>query len=111
MIRLNMFLAIVFMLVFPVFAQAEAEEKTISGTVTDVNWVSLLINVRYYDTDTRAMDEVTIRVPKHLKITCGTRNISFSDVKQSDPVSVTFYSDDFSGFIAKRISDRNQANR
>ena len=69
------------------------------------------MNVRYFDKHTMAMDEVSIRVPKHLKISCGTKTITFSDIKQSDKVSVTFYSDDASGFKAKRISDMNQANR
>lgn len=113
--RLSLFLAIVFMAAFPIFAQAEAEaeveEITVSGIVMDVDSISLMMNVRYFDKHNMSMDEVSIRVPKHLKISCGTRNISFSDIKQSDKITVTFYADDASGFKAKRITDMNQANR
>jgi len=109
--KISIFLVVVFMLALPVFTSAQEAEKTISGIVTDVDWVSLLMTVRYFDNDTRSMDEVTIRVPKHLSISCGTKSISFSDIKQSDRVSVTYYSDDASGFKAKRIVDHNQSNR
>ena len=104
------FLVLVFITAFSLLAQAE-EEKTISGTVVEVDWVSDALTVRYFDVYSGHMDEVTIRVPKEAKLNRGTKSMSLSDIQQSDRVTVTYYSDDLSGLKAKRISDMNQGNR
>ncbi|MDO8662229.1 MAG: hypothetical protein Q7K98_03280 [Candidatus Omnitrophota bacterium] len=105
---------IVFLLVLlsisPVFAFDEAG-GTVSGIVTDVDWVSSSLTVRYSDPYTRNADEITVRVSKEATINRGTKSISFSDIRQSDRIVVIYYSDDLSGFKARRISDLNQGNR
>jgi len=104
------FLAVAFIVACAALARAE-EETTVSGTVTDVDWVSSSLTVRYVNPYTGHLDEVTVRVPKEAKINRGTRSMSFSDIRQSDMVTMTYYSDDFSGLKAKRVSDMNQGNR
>ena len=106
----NALLAAVFLMITPLFLQAE-EEMTVSGTVTDTDWVSSSLTVRYRDPYRGRFDEVTIKVPREAKLNRGTRQITFSDIRQSDDVTVTFYADDLNGFKAKRISDLNQGNR
>ncbi len=111
MIKLKVFLVLLVMTGFPVLAQAVEEELTVSGSVTDTDWVSSSLTVRYREPYRGRFDEVTIYVPKEAKLQRGTRQITFSDIRQSDDVVVTYYADDFCGFKAKRISDLNQGNR
>ena len=108
--KISAFLILAFLMIFPVLSQAD-DERTISGTVTDVDWVSSGLTVRYYDPYSGGMDELTVRVPREARINRGTKSISFSDIRQSDRVTVTYYSDDLSGLKAKRVSDLNQGNR
>ncbi len=96
--------------IFPVLAFDEAG-GTVSGIVTDVDWVSSSLTVRYSNPNTRNADEITVRVPREATINRGTRSITFSDIRQSDRVVVIYYSDDLSGLKARRISDLNQGNR
>jgi len=85
--------------------------KTISGTVEDIDWLKSIITVRYYDADTSSSDELDIIIPGDVKIKCGASELSFPDIEQSDPVTVTYYNDGVSGLKAVRVSDLNDAKR
>jgi len=86
-------------------------QKTVSGTVVDIDWTKSIITVRCSDSISGDADEINIIVPREAKIMNGASAISFSDIDQSDPVTVTYYDDGVSGLKAERISDLNQANR
>ena len=86
------------------------DKKTISGTVTDADWVKSIITFRYSQPFTADADEVNLIVSPETKITRGSSTISLSDIGQSDPVTVAYYDSGFSGLKAIRISDLNQAS-
>lgn len=89
----------------------DQSQKTISGTVVDIDWVKSIITVNYFDPITGNADEIDIIVPDEAKITNGTETKLLSDIEQSDPVTVTYYDDGVSGLKAKRIADLNEGNR
>ena len=86
-------------------------QKTISGIVTDIDWVKSIITVRYSDPFSGNADEVDIIVPSDTRIMNGTETEYLSDIEQSDAVTVTYYDDGVSGLKAKRIADLNQGNQ
>jgi len=86
-------------------------QKTISGTLDDIDWARSIITVRYCDPFSGNMDEINIIVPKDAKITNGPESKDLADLEQSDPVTVTYYDDGLSGLKAERISDLNDGNR
>jgi hypothetical protein len=107
---------IIFTLFFLAIACAWAFEdaqnqKTISGTVEDIDWVRSIITVRYADLYSGNIDEINIVVPSEAKIMNGTETKYLSDLGQSDPVIVTYYDDGLSGLKAKSITDLNAGNR
>ncbi|MDD4981699.1 MAG: hypothetical protein WC293_01050 [Candidatus Omnitrophota bacterium] len=94
------------------WAQDEAvSQKTVSGIVIDLDWVSSIITVLYFDPFSGNQDEINITITHDTKITRGTEAISFSDLEQSDPVMVVYYDDGSQVLKAKRISDMNLGNR
>ena len=106
----------IFVLFFMVTVYAWAfddgqSQKTISGTVVDIDWVKSIITVNYSDPITGNADEIDIIVPDEAKIMNGTETKLLSDIEQSDPVTVTYYDDGVSGLKAKRIADLNEGNR
>lgn len=99
------------LLLMPAYRAIGAEEKTISGIVTDMDWVSSTITVRYFNLDSGNNDEINIKVTGGSKMVNGTSSISLSNIQQSDPVTVTYYDDGLSGLKIIRLSDLNSANR
>ena len=89
----------------------EQQQKTVSGTVVDTDWVKSMITVQYSDPYSGNTDEIDIIVPSVAKIMNGTEEKTLSDMGQSDPVTVTYYDDGVSGLKAKRITDLNEGNR
>jgi len=89
----------------------EQSQKTISGTVEDIDWVKSMITVRYTDPFSGNADELDIIVPSDAKIMNGTEIKYLSDLEQADPVTVTYYNDGVSGLKAKRITDLNSGNQ
>ena len=90
---------------------SDDDRKTISGTVTDTDWVKSIITVRYSQLYSSDMDEIDIIVPSDAKLTCGAGQISLSDIEESDPVTVTYYDDGLSGLKATRVTDLNETKR
>jgi len=86
-------------------------QKTISGTVVDIDWVKSIITVNYSDPFSGNADEIDIIVPSEAKIMIGTETKSLSDIEQSDSVTVIYYDDGVSGLKAKRITDLNEGNK
>ena len=101
------FFALVFMFC-PAAWALDIEEKTLSGSVSDVDWAGSRIAVSYFDPYSGHSDEVILIVTRDSKLTRGASSISFSDILQGDPVTVVYYPDDFSGFQIKRLSDGNR---
>lgn len=85
----------------------DQSQKTVSGTISDIDWVKSIITVRYSDPYSGNADEIDIIVPEGIKIMNGTESKDLGDLEQSDPVSVTYYDDGVSGLKAKRIADLN----
>jgi len=86
-------------------------EKTVSGTVTDIDWVNSTISVRCFDEYSGDSNEIEIIVPEGTRIVNGTETKSLSDILQSDPVTVIYYDDGLNGLKAKSITDRNEGSR
>jgi len=99
-------LLIILLLAFSLRAE-EIEEKTISGTVVDLDWVSSAITVRYYPAFSTDADEINLKITGNTIISRGTDSISLSDILQSDPVTVTYYNDGSSGLKIRRLTDLN----
>jgi hypothetical protein len=103
------FLALSFMIISSVLAD-DSDDKTISATVSSIDWIKSGLSARYADPYTGNMDEVILRVTGDSELTRGTDSISLSDIEQGDPISVTYYKDDLSGMKIRRLSDLNDAN-
>lgn len=86
-------------------------EKTVSGTVSDIDWVNSTISVRCFDPYSGNSDEIEIIVPEGTRIINGAETKSLSDILQSDPVTVIYYDDGLGGLKAKSITDLNEASR
>ena len=86
-------------------------QKTISGTVADIDWVKSMIAVYYFDPYTGESDEIDIVVPSTTKIMNGTEQKSLGDIEQGDLVTVTYYNDGVGGLKAKRIADFNAGDQ
>lgn len=89
----------------------DQSQKTISGSVVDIDWAKSIITVRYSDFLSGNTDEINIIVPEETEITNGTETKIFSDIEQSDSVTVTYYDDGVSGLKAKKVIDLNEGNR
>jgi hypothetical protein len=89
----------------------EAGQKTVSGTVVDIDWVKSMITVHYSDPYTGETDEIDIVVPDSTRIMNGTQEKRLGDLEQGDPVTVTYYNDGAGGLKAKRIADLNAGNQ
>jgi hypothetical protein len=86
------------------------EIKTISGRITDTDWVKSTITIRYFQPFSSNPDEITIFVPREAKILCGSSTLYRSDLEQSDPVTVSFYDTDM-GLRATKVVNHNNAKR
>jgi len=98
------------MVISPVLAE-ESDDKTVSGTVTSLDWVKSTLTVRYADPYTGNTDEINLRVTGDSELTRGSDSVSASDIEQGDPVMATYYHDDLSGLKIRHLSDLNDANR
>ncbi|MGB4521315.1 MAG: hypothetical protein WBI28_05225 [Candidatus Omnitrophota bacterium] len=68
--------------------------KTVQGAVSAINWVSSTISVRWLEhSRTMTYDEISIFVPKKVKISKGTDVISLSTLNIFDRVIVQYYDD------------------
>lgn len=109
-VRKFTFIRIVLIVIFGVIAanamkpghcQEEALKKTIktvSGAVTDVDWVGSSFSID---------NSFTIRVPKGTRVFQGTESLEFSDIEISDTVTVRYYTDDSGSLIAESIDVQN----
>jgi hypothetical protein len=81
---------------------------TLTGSISEIDWVAGTIAVRTYDFDNE-LDEVKFRVTQNTKIIKGTETIYLSDLQQSDNVVVTYFStaNSFAGLRAESISVTN----
>ncbi|MDO8661627.1 MAG: hypothetical protein Q7K98_00170 [Candidatus Omnitrophota bacterium] len=104
------FLIFAFMIISPALAD-DSDDKTISGTVTSLDWVKSTLAVRYADPYTGNTDEITLKITGDSELTRGSDSISASDIEQGDPLMVTYYRDDASGLKIRRLTDLNDANR
>jgi hypothetical protein len=113
-------LLIVLLLVTSLKAE-ENEEKSITGTIVHLDWVGSVVTVRYYPTSgsnatqlyypsNADADEINLIITDNSIIYRGTQTISFGDILLSDPVTVTYYDDGFSGLKIKRLTDLNTAS-
>lgn len=110
--RISVVLIILVLTIFaPALADTEEGQKTISGTIVDVDWASSTLTIHYFDGETGTQDEINIKVPSNAKLTRGAKAIYFSDILQGDIVTVTYYDDGLSGLKAKRVSDSNLGNK
>jgi len=92
----------------PLLALA-SQESTIAGTVSDTDWVSSTLTVRYFDPYSGNYDELNLKVTNDSAITRGSNSISLSDIEQGDPVNAVYYDDGVSGLKIKRLADMNRA--
>lgn len=98
------------LMIFSVALADDAEDKSISGTVSSIDEIKSVMSVRYADPYTGNMDEVILGVTGDSELTRETESIALSDIDQGDPVSVTYYKDDLSGLKIRHLSDLNDAN-
>ena len=101
-------LVFTFLITFP--SWAEDEEKTLSGTVTGIDWVSSTISVRHTLTSQDDPDEISLKIPHSAVMTRGVKSISFLDILLQDQVVVTYYDAGLSGLKVKRLTDLNLAH-
>lgn len=83
--------------------------NTVSGRIEDIDSLKSIITVRYPDPVSGNMEEIDILVPEETKIMNGTETISFLDMEQFDPVTVTYDGGGVAGFKAREILELNQA--
>ncbi len=100
-------LLLIILLLAPALRAEETEEKTISGSVADLDWVGSTITLRYYPAFNTDADEINIKITRDTIMSKGTDSISLSDILQSDPVTVTYFDDRLSGLKARRVVDLN----
>jgi len=103
------FLILAFAIISPALAD-DSDDKTISGSVASVDWVSSKLSVGCVDPYSGNSDEIAMRATGDSELSRGTESISLSDIEQGDPVSVTYYKDDQSGLKIRRLRDLNDAN-
>jgi len=107
----KIFLLLAALIFFTCVAYCEtAKEKTVSGTVVDIDWVSSSLTVRYFAPFSPNADELTFKVTSESLLQKGTESIGLSDIEQADPVSVTYYDDGTSGLKVKKLTDLNLAS-
>ncbi|MCK9572632.1 MAG: hypothetical protein M0Q96_05110 [Candidatus Omnitrophica bacterium] len=106
------FAAILFVLIFCAGFQAPvlAADQTISGSISDVDWVSSSVSVHYFNPYSGNSDEIILKKTSDSQIFRGTTSISFSDIQQGDPVTITYYDDGLSGLKIIRLSDLNRGS-
>ncbi|MFH0854920.1 MAG: hypothetical protein V1869_00160 [Candidatus Omnitrophota bacterium] len=97
-------------IIAPAALADESGDKSISGTVSSVDWIKSVLSVRYTDPYTGDSDEIALKVTGDSELTRGTESILLFDVEQGDPVSITYYKDDLSGLKIRNLSDLNDAN-
>jgi len=108
--KIRVALLLIVLMLAPSLRAEEFEEKTISGTIVDLDWVGSTITVHYYPTFSANADEINIKVTGNTVMRRGTSPISLSDIERSDPVTVTYYDDGLNGLKIKRLTDLNLAS-
>lgn len=108
--KLSLLLLAIFLLT-PGLRAEEKAEKTISGIVVDLDWVSSSLAINYYPEFSVNADEINLKVTGDTVMRRGTDSISLSDIELSDPVTVTYYDDGSGELKIKRLTDLNLANR
>ncbi len=87
------------------------DPNTITGRVEDMDSLKSMITVSYADPVSGEKHELDILVPEETKIMNGSEGISFLDIEQFDPVTVTYVDDGAGNLKAKEILELNQANK
>ena len=109
--------AMVFFIAFFVavdFGRASDDDQglnTVSGKVVEIDSLKSLITVSYPNPVSGGVEEIDIVVPEGTKIMNGSEPITFLDIEQFDPVSVTYSGDSVGGFKAREILDLNRGNQ
>jgi len=108
--------ASVFILFFMAVASGWAMQddpslNTVTGRVEDIDSLKSLITVRYPDPDTGVEHEIDLFVSEETRIMNGSETITFLDIEQFDPVTVTYSGDDVSGLKAKEILELNRVDQ
>ena len=91
---------------------AEGDESvTVTGKVEEIDSIKFLITVSYADILSGELREIDIRVLDNTKIMNGPEEITFLDIEQFDPVTVSYDGDGAGGFKAQEILDLNRPNK
>jgi hypothetical protein len=102
------FLALILMT--PSFLSADGIERTTTGKIADIDWLGRKLTIRHVEHRTGRPDHITVQVPKDAELTRGSRKMSFLDIKKSDMVTVTYYSDGLGGLKVRRLANLNLGN-
>ncbi|MDD5225908.1 MAG: hypothetical protein PHV97_01820 [Candidatus Omnitrophica bacterium] len=89
----------------------DPSQNTVTGRVEDIDSLKSMITVRYPDPDTGVEHEIDVFVPEETKIMNGSEEITFLDIEQFDPVTVTYSGDGVSGLKAKEILELNPVDQ
>ena len=108
--RASLIFLILSVMIFSLAFADDSDDKTITGSVSSLDWVASKLSVGFVDPYSGNSDEIGLRVTGDSELTRGTDSISLSDINQGDPVSVTYYKEDFSGLKIRRLEDLNNAN-
>ena len=110
MVKLSAIFLFLFLLI-PTPILAESGEKIVTGKVVDIDWLGRKLTIRHVGYRTGRPDHITFTVPKDAELNRGSRKMSFLDMKQSDMVTVTYYSDDLGGLKVRHLENLNLGNR
>lgn len=91
--KLCMIISVVFLCALSAAAPSQCQDGggvlTVEGEITSMDWISGIIVVRWlHEEPTIGYDEITIQVPRDIKITKGADVIGFEDLNQFDRVTV-----------------------
>lgn len=94
---ITIFLVLGMLGISPSYCDDQIDEdriKTVNGTISAVNWVNSTISVRWLEhSRTMTYDEISIFVPKKVKISKGTDTIMLSTLNIFDRVIIKYYDD------------------
>lgn len=81
------------------------QTNTVSGTVTETDYVGSTVNIK---TDNGPM---AFYVPTGVNIVLETRDITLTDIKQGDPVTIQYYTSSLSKNVVLSIVDNKPIAR
>ncbi|MFH0764497.1 MAG: hypothetical protein V1927_05785 [Candidatus Omnitrophota bacterium] len=97
MARIGTFLFIAMLgmaVVMPCYCESDSgsgELVTLEGRITAMDWVAGVITMKWLQSEpVIAYDEITLSVPRDIKIIKGSQTIGFSELNQFDNVTVQY---------------------